>query len=140
MEVSPRTVTLYLNLIQKGIMSIEGQWALELGTNMGLTQAGIIIFKSGRIGGGDSNHFYTGYYQTDSDDHINGVIEITNYKEEPITIFGRETKYTVNLSGHFHILNSGKNNRSQLILDSFLNDNRDHMVRLICEKQSTVIL
>ena len=121
-------------------MNIEGQWALELGTNMGLTQAGIIIFKSGRIGGGDSNLYYTGYYQTDPADHINGVMEITNYKEESITIFGIETKYTVNLSGHFHILPSGKNNRTQMIVDSFLNNNPDHMVRLICEKQSAVVL
>ncbi len=30
--------------------------------------------------------------------------------------------------------------RSQMIMDSFLNNNPDHMVRLICEKQSTVIL
>lgn len=140
MEVFPRTVTLYWNLIHQGTMNIEGKWALELGTNVGLIQAGIIVFKSGRISGGDSNNFYTGYYQTDPADHINGVMEITSYKEESITVFGRETKYTVNLSGHFQILPSGPNNKDQMIMDSYLNNNPDQMVRLICEKQSTVVL
>lgn len=140
MEVFLGTVTLYWNLIRKGTMDIEGQWTLELGTNVGLIQAGIIVFKSGRISGGDSNNYYTGYYQTDSTDQIDGVMEITSFKEKPITVFGIETKYTVNLSGHFHILPSGPNNEDQMIMDSFLNNNPDQMVRLICEKQSTAIL
>jgi len=121
-------------------MDIQGQWALELGTNMGLTPAGIIIFKSGRIVGGDSNHFYTGYYQIEPNDHINGSMEITNFKEEPISIFGKEAKYSVRLKGSYHVLQSDKSKRFQMILDSFLNDNPHHMVRLICEKQCAVNL
>ena len=119
-------------------MNLEGLWSLELGTNMGLSEAGIIIFRYGRIIGGDSFHVYSGQFTLIGQDQIKGNIEITNYKETLNRVFGSSKQFTINMSGPFHIVESSKNNKPQMVIDGYLNTNKDQIVRLICEKQLDV--
>ena len=115
-------------------MTIQGQWTLEWGTNIGLIQAGVIKFESGIISGGDSQHSYTGSYQTYSADCIKGTIEITNYKSEAITIFGKESKYKISLTGDFGIAESKPNRRALMVMDSHLDNQPAQLIRLVCER------
>ncbi|MDH5761922.1 MAG: hypothetical protein OEZ51_02970 [Nitrospinota bacterium] len=137
MDVLIQTVTLELEINLKELrhfMTIHGLWALEWGTNLGLTQAGTIKFESGIISGGDSNHNYSGKYQTHSANCLKGTLEIVNIKSEPITIFGKNSTYIINFTGDFGIAEANPHRRALMVIDSQLNTGPDQLIRLICEK------
>lgn len=114
--------------------NIQGEWTLEWGVNTGIKQAGLINFEAGIISGGDSDHRYSGHYQTESDECIKGTIEVTNKNEEAVLVFGKKSKYKVNFTGEFGIAKARVNKRALMIIDSQLGDGPAHFVRIICEK------
>lgn len=67
---------------------IEALWSVEF--KMSATQvtgAGVVIFESQRIFGGDSNYFYTGDYSLDGND-LTANIKVTHYNGEANNVFG----------------------------------------------------
>ncbi len=115
------------------LQNIQGEWTLEWGVSTGLKEAGVISFDAGVISGGDAHHTYSGHYQTQSDECIKGTLEVTNKKEEAITIFGKKSKYQINFSGDFGLAAARAGRRALLVIDSHLGDS-PHFIRLICEK------
>lgn len=43
-------------------MSIEALWTVTFGSNLGMSGAGVVVFETGRLFGGDPDYIYLGKY------------------------------------------------------------------------------
>ncbi len=79
---------------------LEALWSVEFGSNVGSFGAGVAVFETGRVLGGDSAFMYVGNYKTD-----NGVvysdIRVTKYNNLSgmQSIFGPLTSFNLKVSG-----------------------------------------
>jgi len=79
---------------------LEALWSVEFGSNVGGFGAGVAVFETGRVLGGDSAFMYVGSYRTE-----NGVvysdIRITKYNNlsDMQSIFGPLTSFSLKVSG-----------------------------------------
>ena len=82
---------------------IEGLWSVSFITRTHPVQnygAGVVVFETQRLFGGDSAYFYTGKYSITPDGKIiTAEATITHYFGEPQSIFGDLEKYTVVITG-----------------------------------------
>lgn len=85
--------------------SVEALWTVEFEslnednkTNM--MGAGIVIFETEKIYGGDNQFYYIGKYEI-KNDMINAQVEvkIINYTEESLSIFGNKKEFKLNIKG-----------------------------------------
>jgi hypothetical protein len=78
---------------------LEALWSIEFGSNYGFLGAGVVIFETGRIFGGDAQYYYTGTYDI-SDGKINAQVNVTRYSEHGVSVFGTtETEFRLNITG-----------------------------------------
>lgn len=77
---------------------IEALWSVEFVSNMNFLGAGVVVFETGRVFGGDSQYYYIGDYQI-KNGMLEGSIEVTHYSGEPWSIFGILTNFRLNISG-----------------------------------------
>lgn len=77
---------------------IEALWSVEFVSNSNITGAGVAVFETGRILGGDGNYFYIGSYQI-----VNGQvaadIKVTHYSGIPHSVFGHLQQFDLSLTG-----------------------------------------
>lgn len=68
-------------------MSLEALWTIEFGDGDGWKNAGVLVFETGRVFGGDSGFYYLGTVDI-SDDRLRASIRVVHYHGEPVTAFG----------------------------------------------------
>lgn len=92
--------------------------------NMG---AGVIIFESGRIFGGDISYYYLGKYEI-KDDMLNAKVKITHYAYEPYSIFGNLKEFTIHISGKVQV--------PVAIAQGYLLENPTQKITIRCTKRA----
>ena len=78
---------------------IQGLWSVEFASSAGYEGAGVIVFESGRLFGGDSRCFYLGDYSMGPDHQLFARIRVTHYAGEPLPIFGRASEMLIVMAG-----------------------------------------
>jgi hypothetical protein len=77
---------------------LEALWSIEFVSNLGIYGAGVIIFETGRVFGGDSQYFYVGTCEV-KHDNLEAEINVTHYHGQPFSIFGPLKKFKAKLTG-----------------------------------------
>ena len=79
---------------------LEALWSVEFGSNVGSIGAGVAVFETGRVLGGDSAFMYVGNYKTDSG-VVHSEIRVTKYNNLSgmQSIFGPLTSFNLKVSG-----------------------------------------
>ena len=81
---------------------IEGLWSISFSTvdqpqeDVG---AGVVVFETLRIFGGDSVYFYTGNYSIVKENQIKASVSVNHYYGPPLSIFGPLAKCTIIIDG-----------------------------------------
>ncbi len=78
---------------------LEALWSVVFVSSLGGSGAGVVVFKTNRIFGGDSQYYYTGRYDVDNQDNITGEMEVTHYAGQPTTVFGAAKQIHLSVSG-----------------------------------------
>lgn len=81
---------------------IEALWTVEFLSSGGNVGAGVAIFETNRVFGGDVSYYYLGDYQTKNDE-ITANIKVTHYFGPPSSIFGQLKEFTIHLSGKIEV-------------------------------------
>jgi hypothetical protein len=77
---------------------IEAMWSVTFITPEGSAGAGIVVFETGRIFGGDSFYYYLGNYSIEAGT-ARGSIDVIHYSGPPANVFGPVEKITLQFSG-----------------------------------------
>lgn len=77
---------------------LEALWSVEFVSNMQGFGAGVAVFETGRIFGGDSQYYYVGAYRQ-KDGVLSAELEVTHYAGEPSSVFGPAKKFHLKVSG-----------------------------------------
>lgn len=87
-------------------MSLEALWTVEFASleegnqsNMG---AGVVIFETERIFGGDNQFYYVGKYEV-SNGIIESQVQVINYTGESHSIFGKLDEFKLSIKGKVEI-------------------------------------
>ena len=81
---------------------IEGLWSISFSTvdqpqtDVG---AGVVVFETQRIFGGDSSYFYIGNYSITKENQIKADVSVNHYYGQPLSIFGPLAKCTIIING-----------------------------------------
>ena len=67
---------------------IEGLWSLEFISNVGGIGAGVVVFETQRIFGGDSQYYYVGQYEMQHDGKLKAEVMVEHYAGNRLSIFG----------------------------------------------------
>ncbi len=78
---------------------LEALWSVEFITSQGSQGAGVVVFETGRIFGGDSQYYYVGRGEADSQGNVSGYVDVTHYSGPPSSVFGWATTFRVILTG-----------------------------------------
>lgn len=82
-------------------MSLEAVWAAKFYSDGGVpfnAGAGVIIFDSDRIYGGDSFMYYVGKYKIESG-IISGSVDVDTHTDGATSVIGNVRKFTVEFKG-----------------------------------------
>ncbi len=77
---------------------IEALWSVEFASNVQMQGAGVAVFETGRILGGDAGYYYIGSYKI-KDSHITADIRVVNYRGGPTSIFGPIPEFNLRVAG-----------------------------------------
>lgn len=77
---------------------IEALWSVEFGSNVQMQGAGVAVFETGRILGGDAGYYYVGSYKI-KDSAITADIKVVNYRGQSTSIFGPIPEFNLSVSG-----------------------------------------
>ncbi len=77
---------------------LEGLWTIEFVSNVETYGAGVVVFESGRIFGGDNCYYYIGTFRV-KNKIVEAEVEGTHYSGEAHSIFGFRHKFNLKLSG-----------------------------------------
>ena len=77
---------------------LEALWSVEFISNLGIFGAGVVVFETGRIFGGDSAYYYLGSCHVKNDTVV-AEIEVNHYTGQPFSIFGHLDKFNLKLTG-----------------------------------------
>ena len=81
---------------------IEGLWSISFSTveqPQNDVGAGVVVFETLRIFGGDSVYFYTGNYSIVKENQIEASVSVNHYYGPPLSIFGPLAKCTIIIDG-----------------------------------------
>lgn len=79
-------------------MSIEALWTMysgnvyEPGLVEGMAAAGVVVFETGRLFGGDSGYYYLGTYEV-AGGRLSGTATVQHYNGPPTSAFGPDIKF-----------------------------------------------
>jgi hypothetical protein len=76
---------------------LDGLWTAEFRTGMS-TGSGTVIFKDGKVAGGDAGFYYIGNYTLDQE-NLNGQVKIQRFKQGSVSVFGPLVSDTLKISG-----------------------------------------
>jgi len=77
---------------------IEALWTVEFISTQESIGAGVVVFETNRIFGGDVSYYYLGNYEI-KNGQLTSKIKVTHYFGKPSSIFGELKKFTIRLSG-----------------------------------------
>lgn len=79
---------------------LEALWSVEFGSNQGALGAGVAVFETGRVLGGDSAFMYVGTYEVDRGT-ITSNIKVTKYNNLSgmQSVFGPLTEFNLQVTG-----------------------------------------
>lgn len=77
---------------------LEALWSVQFGSSLGLFGAGVVVFETGRIFGGDGQYYWTGNYKVENG-VLNGHLDVVHYAGQPWSIFGPSTGHSLSVSG-----------------------------------------
>ena len=77
---------------------LEALWTVEFGSSMESYGAGVLVFETGRIFGGDSSYYYLGTFLV-KNEIVEAEVEGTHYSGQAHSIFGFRHKFKLKLSG-----------------------------------------
>jgi hypothetical protein len=77
---------------------LEALWSVEFDSNVNDFGAGVAVFESGRILGGDSCYTYVGSYNV-VNSSLDAKIKVTHYAGKPHSIFGPASEFNLVLTG-----------------------------------------
>lgn len=66
---------------------MEGFWTAEFGSSSGIFGGGAVVFRDGKIVGGDSTHYYVGEYKV-SGSTFKATLHISPFIEGAQSVFG----------------------------------------------------
>jgi hypothetical protein len=84
---------------------MEGLWTIEFGSNAGVFGSGVIVFRDGRVEGGDASYYYFGSYETPNPESpfpvaFRAKIEVRPFLPDAESVFKTvNTEFTLNLEG-----------------------------------------
>jgi hypothetical protein len=78
---------------------LEALWSVEFESSQGIAGAGVVVFETGRIYGGDAQYYYVGKGAADSQGNVSGYVDVFHYSGHPSSVFGWGSQFRVNLSG-----------------------------------------
>lgn len=81
---------------------LEALWTVEFLSNLGATGAGVVVFETGRVFGGDTQYYYLGDYKIEGET-VSGEAEITHYGDQPYSVFGPMKKFRIKVSGKLSV-------------------------------------
>jgi len=76
---------------------LEALWSVEFVSNLGIFGAGVVVFETERVFGGDSQYYYLGTCQVKYD-NVEAEIEVTHYTGQKFSIFGPLEKFKVKVN------------------------------------------
>lgn len=68
---------------------IEGLWSIYFQTDQ-MHGAGVVVFETNRLFGGDDKYFYVGKYVV-AHGKLQATAQVTHFAGAPLSIFGRES-------------------------------------------------
>jgi hypothetical protein len=110
-------------------MGIEALWSLEFESTNESYGAGVVVFETEKIFGGDSLYYYLGNYKT-SNGILEAEIEVTHYFGSKSSIFGELDKFKIKLTGKFK--------ENLFYADGYLVDDKDKKVKVKLTKQANL--
>jgi hypothetical protein len=81
---------------------IEALWTIEFVSTEGNIGAGVVIFETNRVFGGDVSFYYLGSYEVKNGE-LTSRVKVTHYFGEPLSIFGTLKEFTIYLSGKIEV-------------------------------------
>jgi T3SS negative regulator,GrlR len=110
---------------------IEGLWSVKFMSNNRDYGAGVVVFETSRVFGGDSNFIYLGHYGTIRDGVLTGTIEVRQYGFSNFSIFGPVpwgTSFTLEFSGEI--------GEDRIEGEGFVRESPDRRAAFVFEKQA----
>jgi hypothetical protein len=87
--------------LREGRMALEALWAITFGTGQD-EGAGVIVFETGRLFGGDTSFYYVGRYEYNTRDQtITGEVEVVRHVNFQRFIFPDRDGGHIRVSGRF---------------------------------------
>ncbi len=79
-------------------MSLEALWTVRVVSNLGSGGAGIVVFETGRIFGGDQDYIYLGKYNVTPDGRqLTADVKVSNHSGNRSSIFGPLNQFTLQI-------------------------------------------
>lgn len=80
---------------------MEGFWTVEFGSSAGVYSGGVLLFKDGKIAGGDAGYYYVGTYRMTGPDTFSAILSVKPFIEDAKSIFKTKSKpFTLSLEGN----------------------------------------
>jgi len=81
-------------------MSIEALWTVSFASNLGISGAGVVVFETGRLFGGDPDYIYLGKYDVTPDGQkLTGEVDVSNHSGRLSSIFGGLSDFKLKIEG-----------------------------------------
>ena len=77
---------------------LDGLWTVEFGSSLGLFGAGVVVITGSRLLGGDPGYYYDGEFTLDNG-NFTGILTVTQYNENIVSVFGDIKKFSFDFSG-----------------------------------------
>lgn len=77
---------------------IEALWSVEFMSNLQGAGAGVAVFETGRVLGGDAGFTYVGTYRTNGS-RLEANVVVSKYNNHGHSVFGDLRKFTLHLEG-----------------------------------------
>jgi hypothetical protein len=78
--------------------SQDGLWAVEIGGELGVVAAGVMVCSQGRLFGGSERYYYVGRYDV-SGGRFEAEVSVTHYNDVAGSLFGHADGLRFRMSG-----------------------------------------
>lgn len=107
-------------------MSIEAFWKVGFASNHNDAGAGVVIFDSGKIYGGDSGFYYKGNYSVEGK-NVTAKIRVKNYFPGFPSVFGNLKEFTLIFDMP---VTAGDINGSQFMINGYMEENPKNHINI----------
>ena len=89
-------------LFPQSLQILELETGVEVRSSIGIDGAGIVVFETNRVFGGDSRYYYLGSYFI-RETMLIGVVKVTHYAYDRYSIFGDLAEFNLKVEGKMQI-------------------------------------